>query len=191
MCMHFNPQLFKVSIIQTKLFGSLDFELLRFHCIFFSDTDSQLTGFQLYYTDGGSEILLYTDQEDYGNGIFRISIDPVVTANSIIIRRPDILTLCEVEVYEGKTLVCTQRRFIPACVLAQCDQNLTGRILDTFPRMRNNVTYETTDSNKVELQERTALERSGENVWWPKPALLAQNLTLNCNELKTNICSIA
>ena len=30
--MHFNPQLFKVSIIQTKLFGPLDFELSRFHC---------------------------------------------------------------------------------------------------------------------------------------------------------------
>ena len=32
--MHLNPQLFKVSIIQTKLFGPLDFELSRFHCIF-------------------------------------------------------------------------------------------------------------------------------------------------------------
>ena len=31
--MQFNPQLFKVSIIQTKLFGPLDFELSRFHCI--------------------------------------------------------------------------------------------------------------------------------------------------------------
>ena len=30
--MHFNLQLFKVSIIQTKLFGPLDFELSRFHC---------------------------------------------------------------------------------------------------------------------------------------------------------------
>ena len=30
--MHFNPQLFKVSIIQTKLFGPLEFELSRFHC---------------------------------------------------------------------------------------------------------------------------------------------------------------
>ena len=30
--MHYNPQLFKVSIIQTKLFGPLDFELSRFHC---------------------------------------------------------------------------------------------------------------------------------------------------------------
>ena len=29
--MHFNPQLFKASIIQTKLFGPLDFELSRFH----------------------------------------------------------------------------------------------------------------------------------------------------------------
>ena len=29
----FNPQLFKVSIIQTKLFGPLDFELSRFLCI--------------------------------------------------------------------------------------------------------------------------------------------------------------
>ena len=33
--MHFKPQLFKVSIIQTKLFGPLDFELSRFHCIKF------------------------------------------------------------------------------------------------------------------------------------------------------------
>ena len=31
--MHFNPKLFKVSIIQTKLFGTFDFELSRFHCI--------------------------------------------------------------------------------------------------------------------------------------------------------------
>ena len=30
--MHFNPQLFKVSISQIKLFGPLDFELSRFHC---------------------------------------------------------------------------------------------------------------------------------------------------------------
>ena len=30
--MHFNLELFKVSIIQTKLFGPLDFELLMFHC---------------------------------------------------------------------------------------------------------------------------------------------------------------
>ena len=30
--MHFNPQLFKVSIIQTKLFGPWT-ELSRFHCI--------------------------------------------------------------------------------------------------------------------------------------------------------------
>ena len=32
-CVHVHPQLFKVSIIQTKLFGPLDFELSRFHCI--------------------------------------------------------------------------------------------------------------------------------------------------------------
>ena len=31
--MDFNPQLFKISIIQTKQFGPLDFELSRFHCI--------------------------------------------------------------------------------------------------------------------------------------------------------------
>ena len=30
--MHFNPKLFKVLIIQTKLFGPLDFELSRCHC---------------------------------------------------------------------------------------------------------------------------------------------------------------
>ena len=30
--MHFNPQLFKVSIIQSKLFSPLGFELSRFHC---------------------------------------------------------------------------------------------------------------------------------------------------------------
>ena len=48
--MHFNPQLFKVSIIQTKLFGPLDFELSRFHGIVIpglsqfcgSDTDDRL-----------------------------------------------------------------------------------------------------------------------------------------------------
>ena len=31
--MHFNPQLFKFSIIETKMFDPLDFELSRFHCI--------------------------------------------------------------------------------------------------------------------------------------------------------------
>ena len=31
--MHFNPQFIKVSIIQTKPFGPLDFELSRFQCI--------------------------------------------------------------------------------------------------------------------------------------------------------------
>ena len=36
--MHFNPQLFKVSIIQTKLFCPLDFELSRFHCIYTGST---------------------------------------------------------------------------------------------------------------------------------------------------------
>ena len=38
--MHFNRQLFKVSIIQTKLFGLLDFELSRFHCIYQNRVDS-------------------------------------------------------------------------------------------------------------------------------------------------------
>ena len=42
--MHFNPQLFKVSIIQTKLFGPLDFELLRFHCIMILTIETKLTG---------------------------------------------------------------------------------------------------------------------------------------------------
>ena len=39
--MHFNPQLYKVSIIQTKLFGPLDFELLSFHCILRDRRDSR------------------------------------------------------------------------------------------------------------------------------------------------------
>ena len=44
--MHFNPQLFKVSIIQTKQFGPLDFELSRFHCIYGPQTISMRTVFR-------------------------------------------------------------------------------------------------------------------------------------------------
>ena len=42
--MHFNPQLFKVSIIQTKLFGPLDFELSRFHCIYKNKNEGYSSG---------------------------------------------------------------------------------------------------------------------------------------------------
>ena len=64
--------------------------------------------FQLNYldTDGITELNLYTDPgNNYGNvddGLFEIPVDPVIITSSIIIRRPDILTLCEVEVYGGK-----------------------------------------------------------------------------------------
>ena len=54
--MHFNPQLFKVSIIQTKLFGPLDFELSRFHC-----TRSHLT----YYDPVSTIRPCHDDDDDY------------------------------------------------------------------------------------------------------------------------------
>ena len=40
--MHFNPQLFKASLIQAELFGPLDFELSSFHCISFHKTKEYL-----------------------------------------------------------------------------------------------------------------------------------------------------
>ena len=49
----FNPQLFKVSIIQTKLFCPLDFELSRFHCI------------PLSYLNVFSQDNYHTDKHDY------------------------------------------------------------------------------------------------------------------------------
>ena len=76
--------------------------------IYISDITNQLELFQLNYldTDGITELNLYTDPgNNYGNeddGLFEIPVDPVIITSSIIIRRPDILTLCEVEVYGGK-----------------------------------------------------------------------------------------
>ena len=78
------------------------------NCIYISDTTTQLERFQINYldTDGITELNLYTDQgNNYGNvdfGLFEIPVDPVIITRSIIIRRPEILTLCEVEVYGGK-----------------------------------------------------------------------------------------
>ena len=76
--------------------------------IFISDMTTQLDFFQLNYldTDGITELNLYTDPgNEYGNdgnGLFEITVDPVIITSSIIIRRLTILTLCEVEVYGGK-----------------------------------------------------------------------------------------
>lgn len=69
----------------------------------FPDVDNQLTGFQMSNFDGVTETTFYDNSGvEYGTGIFEISINPTVTASAIIIRRADILTLCEVEVYGSK-----------------------------------------------------------------------------------------
>ena len=97
--------------------GSFESTLVKIpHCwkshvaakFYFSDTSSQLEGFQLYYldTDGVTEVPLYTDPGfsygDTGDGLYTIPVDPVITTSSLIIRRPVYITLCEVEVYGGK-----------------------------------------------------------------------------------------
>ena len=57
----------------------------------------------MYSYDGQSETLLYDNTGiEYGSGVFTINIGPTVIANAVIIRRPVVLTLCEVEVYGGE-----------------------------------------------------------------------------------------
>lgn len=55
-------------------------------------------------TASGSEILAYTDAEQYGDGIFNITLQPERAVRSVVIKRlsGDLITLCEVEVYDCK-----------------------------------------------------------------------------------------
>ena len=81
---------------------------LKFYCTYISDDQgsNQLSDFQLYYDIVSPQTLLYDNSGvDYGTGIFTIPIVPVVTASAIIILRPDVLTLCEVQVYGSKLSV--------------------------------------------------------------------------------------
>ena len=71
----------------------------------FSDSQGpvQLSDFQIFYDVVSPQTLLYDNTGvDYGIGVFTIPIDPVVTASAIIILRPNVLTLCEVQVYGSK-----------------------------------------------------------------------------------------
>ena len=81
---------------------------LKFYCTDISDDQgsNQLSDFQLYYDIVSPQTLLYDNSGvGYGTGIFTIPIVPVVTASAIIILRPDVLTLCEVQVYGSKLSV--------------------------------------------------------------------------------------
>ena len=71
-----------------------------------TDTSNQLQGFTISYGNGGSSTKLYdANGTAYGSGVFTIPINPPVIADAIIIRRLGTLTLCEVEIYGGKTLL--------------------------------------------------------------------------------------
>ena len=71
--------------------------------------NDQLSGFQVYgqMTTSGPEFLLYTNppSEPFGDGVFDISFTPTVLA-TVIVRRNDIITLCEVDVFGGMYYVC-------------------------------------------------------------------------------------
>ena len=67
----------------------------------------QLRDFQLYYDVVSPQTLLYDNTGvEYGTGVFTIPVVPVVTASAIIIVRPVLLTLCEVQVYGSKFRSC-------------------------------------------------------------------------------------
>ena len=71
-------------------------------CCSLSDIESQLKDFEMFYDNGEAETLFYENTGvEYNSGTFVILIDPTITASSIIIRRPVVLTLCEVEVFGG------------------------------------------------------------------------------------------
>ena len=76
---------------------------LNLHLFPFSDTETQLRTFQVFYVDSnGTEEFLYDDSgSEYDTGIYNITVSPAVSATAVIIRRPDVLTLCEVEVFQG------------------------------------------------------------------------------------------
>ena len=69
----------------------------------FSDGEQQLSGFQVFTTGtiGGPETLAYDNGGvQYGDGVFNITFQPERAVASVIIRRPIIMVLCEVEVYD-------------------------------------------------------------------------------------------
>ena len=75
------------------------------YIVFFSDGQGseQLSDFQIYYDVISSQTLLYDNfGVNYGTGVFTIPIVPVITVSAIIILRPSVLTLCEVQVYGSK-----------------------------------------------------------------------------------------
>ena len=66
----------------------------------------QLRDFQLYYDVVSPQTRLYDNSGiEYGTGVFTIPLVPVVTASAIIIVRPAVLTLCEVQVYGSKFIL--------------------------------------------------------------------------------------
>ena len=87
--------------------------------------DSQLSGFEMFYDDGASEVLLYTNTGDFGNGTFFITLEPPITANAIIIKRPVTITLCEVEVYQGKSFLAVRLAFSQVLKFRDSEKLLT------------------------------------------------------------------
>lgn len=64
----------------------------------------QLPGFQLYIQpfDMAPEELIYDSTGvPYGNGIYTIPISPPRMAKFVTVRRNGVITLCEVEVFQG------------------------------------------------------------------------------------------
>lgn len=79
--------------------------LLCFMFIFVAGS-AQLSNFQLYIVSeiNGTEEMVYDNNGvTYYNGSFTIDLEPAKMVMSVVIRRPtaDILTLCEVEVFQG------------------------------------------------------------------------------------------
>lgn len=69
-----------------------------------STESDQLPDFQLYSQafDGAIEELIYDSTGvAYGEGIYTIPVIPPKTLRHIIVKRNGIISLCEVEVFEG------------------------------------------------------------------------------------------
>lgn len=76
----------------------------------FVDYSGQTTGFQIYVnnTDGSPLYIDTRPPAEYDEGIFNITLEPEVVAESFIVRRAqEYLTICEFEAYEGKLSVLT------------------------------------------------------------------------------------
>jgi hypothetical protein len=85
--------------------------LLESFAFFTAKGVEQLGNFIMYGQSGstGDRVQLYNSTGvEYGDGIFRVDVNPEKNMSIIRIERPTqngIITLCEVEVYEGNELL--------------------------------------------------------------------------------------